>query len=250
MEDNQNHYKIFLDNLSKRLAMTSLKIGAIKLRPEDPFEWVSGYRMPIYNDNRLLLCNADYRQQVAEVFGAMMTYYDINPSIIAGTSTSGIPPATTLADRLGKPLIYVRDKPKDHGLHNQIEGIPDESDLKDKRILLIEDLISTGGSSAKTVQAIRNAKGSIDTCFAIFTYELDKATNMFAGIEPYDKETGEKLSTPCIVRAALTYNTLLEVAEETGYLKEAQVEMLKEWRADPFNWGANHGFPKVEKQKK
>ncbi len=247
MNDNIDSYIKHLDNLSTNLAMNSLKIGAIKLRPANPFQWASGYRMPIYNDNRLLLCNADYRSQVAEIFGTLMTIHELYPSIIAGTSTSGIPPATTLADKLGKPLIYVRDEPKKHGLQNQIEGIPDESDLKGKNVLLIEDLVSTGGSSVKAVQAIRNANGTIDNCFAIFTYNLDKATNMFAGVAPYDSD-GNRLLTPCKVHAALTYDKLLQVAKDTGYLTNLQVKMLEEWRADPFEWGNNRGFPKVEKK--
>src|SRR3989338_966104 len=139
------------------LAKIALKIGAIKLNTEVPFKWASGYFMPIYNDNRLLLGDAKHRQLVAEGLEHVIKTHQIPYDIIAGTSTAGISPATTLADKLGVPLIYIRDKPKDHGLRNQIEGIDSDSDLNGKTVVVVEDLISPGGSSLKAVQAVRNA---------------------------------------------------------------------------------------------
>ena len=169
--------------------------------------------------------------------------------VIAGTSTAGISPATTLADSIDASLIYVRDKPKGHGLRNQIEGVDAEKDLEGRTVIVIEDLISTGGSSAKAVQAVRDANGKCDYCLSIFNYGLDKAKAIFRGEEAYDKE-GNKLQSPCEVESQLTYEVLLEVAKETGYLTDEQVKLLEEWRADPFNWGEKHGFPKVEKGEK
>lgn len=220
----------------RQIAKAGLEIKAIKLRPNDPFTWASGFRMPIYNDNRMFLFQSEHRAMFAESFRDYLKSESIGYDVIAGTSTAGIPPATTLADLTGKPLIYVRDKPKGHGLKNQIEGIDAESDLQGRRVVLIEDLISTGGSSAAAVQAIRDANGECNHCLSIFNYGLDKADEVFGNLKP-----------KCNVGSLLTYDTLLEVAKETGYIDGQQTKMLSKWRADPFGWGEKHGFPKVEK---
>jgi len=159
----------------KQIAKAGLEINAIKLRPDNPFTWASGFRMPIYNDNRMFLFHPEHRGLLARGFEKILQSEEIPYEVIAGTSTAGIPPATTLADHLGKPMIYVRDKPKDHGLQNQIEGIDAESDLQGRKVILVEDLISTGGSSARAVQAIRDANGECNYCVSIFNYGLDKA---------------------------------------------------------------------------
>ena len=234
---------------AETLANISLSIGAIKLSPDKPFLWASGYYMPIYNDNRMLLGSAGHRRLIADSFMNIITQEGIDFKIIVGTSTAGIPHATTLADRMDSPLIYVRDKPKDHGMRNQIEGIDAEKNLERKRVILIEDLISTGGSSAAAVHAIRQANGTIDDCLSIFNYGLDAAVRMFDGREPFDKERKLKLETPCNVYSILDYNTLLEVAKKSGYVNESQIKMLQEWRESPLKWGERHGFPKVEKKK-
>jgi len=220
----------------KEIARISLDIGSIKLRPGDPFTWASGYRMPIYNDNRMLLFYPEYRVLIANGFKEIIDKEKIECDIIAGTSTAGIPHATILADLLNKPLIYIRDKPKDHGLKNQIEGLDADKDLDGKKVIVIEDLISTGGSSAKAVQAVRDAKGKVEYCLSIFSYGLDKAKNEF-----------DVLPEKTEVRSILTYDVLLETAKEIDYLTIAQIDLLADWRKDPFNWGAKHGFPKIEK---
>jgi orotate phosphoribosyltransferase len=236
-------------NYGTEIAKKALEIKAIKLRPEDPFTWASGFRMPIYNDNRMFLFYPQCREVITSGFETLLgeeaIQWGIKGPVIAGTSTAGIPHATALANNLNLPLIYVRDKPKDHGLRNQIEGIDAESDLQSRKVVLIEDLISTGGSSAKAVQGIRDANGECNYCFSIFNYGLDKAQEMFLGKEPYDKE-GNKLQTPCKVRSLLTYDTLLEVAKEVGYIDGPKAKMLAEWREDPFGWGEKHGFPKAK----
>ncbi|MEK6889935.1 MAG: orotate phosphoribosyltransferase [Nanoarchaeota archaeon] len=237
-----------LNRNAENLARISLEIGAIKLRPQKPFQWASGYMMPVYNDNRMLLGKSEHRKLISDGFYEIIQAYNILPDFIAGTSTAGIPHATTLADRMKLPLVYVRDKPKEHGMRNRIEGIDAERDLEGREGLLIEDLVSTGGSSVSAVQALRDANGNLNTCLSIFSYGFKEAEEMFAGNRPYDKEENE-LNTPCGIISLLNYDTLLRVGVETGKIKEDQVRLLEEWRADPWNWGANHGFPKVEKKK-
>ncbi len=218
------------------IAKAGLEINAVKLSPDNLFTRASVFIMPIYNDNRMFLFHPKHRVLLANGFEDILESEDLSFEVVAGTSTAGISPATTLADSLGKPLIYVRDKPKDHGLKNQIEGIDAESDLDGRSVILIEDLISTGGSSARAVQAIRDANGSCNYCLSIFNYGLDKAVMAFESLNPV-----------CDVRSLLTYDKLLEVAKEIGYINDQQAKMLEEWRADPFGWGEKHGFPKVER---
>lgn len=237
-------------NFAKEIAKAGLEIGAIKLRPDDPFTWASGYRMPIYNDNRMFLFYPKYRALITEGFHYVVSLEHMRPDVIAGTSTAGIPHATSLANKMHLPMIYIRDAPKDHGLQNQIEGLDADKDLTDMWVVLLEDLISTGGSSVKAVQAVRNASGNIEHCLSIFNYDLEKAAKMFTGEEPYDEKTGKKLVTPCDVRSLLTYGVLIDVARETSYINEAQANMLAEWRADPFGWGEKRGFQRVMKSDK
>ena len=168
----------------ERLAEISLEMGAIKLQPNDPFLWASGYRMPIYNDNRMLLSSSEARRLVAEGFLDILQQEEIDFEVIAGTSTAGIPHSTTLADMLGTPLTYVRTKAKDHGMGNQIEGLGGDRSYHNRKVVLIEDLISTGGSSIKAVQAVREAEGDITWCLAIFSYGLEKARTQFAEMVP------------------------------------------------------------------
>ena len=218
-------------NFGVEIAERSLKIKGIKLNPENPFQWASGFKMPIYNDNRLLLNDPDTRKLVAEGFSEIITERKIKCDVIAGTATAGIPHATTLADKLRKPLIYIREKPKDHGLKNYIEGIDSESTLKSLDVLVIEDLVSTGGSSLKAVQAVRNIHGKVNHMLAIFNYGFQETQEQFDEAD-------------CELTSLLTYDVLLDVAVREKYISENQLLALKEWRADPFNWGEKHGFPK------
>jgi orotate phosphoribosyltransferase len=219
----------------KEIAKVSLEIGSIKLRPGDPFTWASGYRMPIYNDNRMLLFYPEYRKLVIKGFKKIIKKENIECDVVAGTSTAGIPHAAILAELLKKPMIYIRDKPKDHGLKNQIEGLDADKDLDGKKVIVIEDLISTGGSSAKAVQAVRDAKGEVKYCLSIFSYGLLEANNAFNELKEETK-----------VISILTYDVLLKVAK-TNYLTSDQIKLLVDWRKDPFNWGEKNGFPKVIK---
>ncbi len=220
--------------LAAELAKRALAIRAIKLSPSDPFLWASGYRMPIYNDNRMLLGDAKTRALVARGLCDLIIKNNILYDVIAGTSTAGISPGTTLADMLKVPFIYIREKPKDHGLRTQIEGIGADATLEGKVIVIIEDLISTGGSSLKAVQAARNARGTVNHLLSIFNYGLEEAAHLFADAD-------------VVVHSLLTYDVLLEAAKAQRYINAEQQGMLGEWRADPFGWGEKHGFPKDER---
>ncbi|MCH3907602.1 MAG: orotate phosphoribosyltransferase [Sphaerochaeta sp.] len=219
------------------LAEKALENGAIRLSPDNPFTWASGYRMPIYNDNRQFLADWKSRAMIADAFCDLLAQTGYDPQNIAGTSTAGIPHATTLADRLHKSLSYVRSASKDHGLHQKIEGLDASGSYHHAKVLLIEDLISTGGSSVDAVTSIVQAEGSCDYCFAIFTYGLQASTDAFAALLP-----------ACTLKTILDYPTLLFHAEKRGYLTSAQVKTLAAWREDPFGWGEANGWPKEEKK--
>ena len=220
-------------NYGPKLAKAALSLGAIKLSPDKPFTWASGYRMPIYNDNRQFLALPEYRALIRDAFAEMVEVLGLGDvENISGTATAGIPHATSLADKLGKPMSYVRSSAKDHGMGNQIEGLAGGS-FGGKKVLLIEDLISTGSSSIKALQAIRQADGLCDTCLAIFTYGLDKAADAFAALTP-----------KCSVYTILDYATMLETALADGYISAEHAESLRQWREDPFAWGEKHGFLK------
>jgi len=206
--------------------------------------------MPIYNDNRMNLLFPENRDFIIASFEETLSENHIQYDIIAGTSTAGIPWASMLGYKEEKPVIYVRDKPKDHGMKNRIEGIDAERDLSGARVVLIEDLVSTGGSSVSAVQGIRDAKGEIDTCLSIFSYDLDQAMEMFGGSREFDKQTGARLDSPCVLLPSLNYETLLEVARKECYADNSQLELLREWRADPFGWGERYGHPHVKKQER
>jgi orotate phosphoribosyltransferase len=224
-----------IKDLDRRIAKEGLDVGAIKLDPDNPFQWASGYRMPIYNDNRMFLFRPDVRKTIARGLADIIAEEGVSPEVVAGTATAGIPHGALLADLLSLPFIYVRDKPKAHGLRNRIEGIDAASDLGGSRVVVIEDLISTGGSSARAVEGVREANGNCTWCLSIFSYGLERAAEKFAALDP-----------PCEFKSLLTFPVLLDVARTGGYLSEEQVALLAEWREDPFGWGAAHGFPRVE----
>ena len=181
--------------------------------------------MPIYNDNRLLLGKAEYRSFIAQIFAKYSEASVDNVDVIAGTATAGIPHATTLADRLSKPLIYVRATTKSHGMGNQIEGplVPGQ------KVLLIEDLISTGGSAINAVNAIREVGGIVENCFCIFSYGFIEARQRFDEIN-------------CQYHSILTFPDLLKEAESMQMLPNDQIESLRIWHKEPFKWAENKGF--------
>lgn len=225
-------------NLTHLVATRALNINAVKLNLKEPFQWASGYRMPIYNDNRLFLYSMVHRNMIVSAFRELIIGTGVKFDVIAGTSTAGIPWATLLAQIFGFHLVYIRDKPKEHGLKNRIEGIDAKSDLQDCEVIVIEDLISTGGSSASAVQAVRDAGGKCKHIISIFDYGFAEAKNLF-----------EQMTPPCSVYSILDYPTLMQAVEERGHFNKNEITELNEWRGAPTTWGEKRGFPKVVKEK-
>ena len=218
------------------IAMKALKMGAIRLSPDKPFCWASGYYMPIYNDNRTLLGDWEARRMIALSFKEILSKLEFDPDNIAGTSTAGIPHATTLGDLLQKPVSYIRSSSKDHGLGNQIEGLGRASGYNGSKVVLIEGLISTGMSSIKAVKAIQEAGGIVPYCLAIFSYGTDQGKQAFAELDP-----------KCTPVTILDYDFVIPIAKEAGLIRPEQEKMLLEWSSSPFTWGEKHGWKKEER---
>ncbi len=212
-------------NFAQQLAKISLEIGAIKINPKEPFTWASGYRMPLYNDNRMLLGNADHRHLIAEAMKAILEKVGARIDAVAGVATAGIPHATSLANLLKRPLIYVRSSPKDHGLKNQVEGI-----LKPgQAVVVVEDLISSGGSAIKAIEAVREAQGVVDHCLGIFSYDFLEAKDRFK-------------KSQCQLHTILTLDTLLQFAMEQRLIASEDKKVVDNWTQNPFEWGRQQGF--------
>lgn len=211
-----------MKQLDRILAEKLLKISAIKLQPENPFVWASGWNSPIYTDNRKTLSYPDIRSFIkVELCRLIMEEFDA-PDAIAGVATGAIAQGALVADTMGLPYVYVRSTPKDHGLENLIEG-----NLKPgQKVVVIEDLISTGGSSLKAVEAIRAAGCEVVGMAAIFTYGFPVAEEAF-------KKAGVTL------RTLSNYNSMLEAALETDYIKAGDIDTLRQWRKDPSVWVPN-----------
>lgn len=204
------------------LAEKLLEISAIKLQPNNPFTWASGWNSPIYTDNRKTLSYPEIRSIIKVEMCRMILENYPEADAIAGVATGAIAMGALVADTLNKPYVYVRSAPKDHGLENLIEG-----NLKPgQKVVVIEDLISTGGSSLKAVEAIRKAGCEVVGMVAIFTYQFPLAVENF-------QKAGVELLT------VSNYSAMLEAAVETNYIQESDLEALKEWRKDPANWVPN-----------
>ena len=211
-----------MKQLDQLLAEKLLKISAIKLQPANPFTWASGWNSPIYTDNRKTLSYPDVRSFIKVELCRLILESFGDADAVAGVATGAIAQGALVADTLGLPYVYVRSTPKDHGLENLIEG-----NLKPgQKVVVIEDLISTGGSSLKAVQAIRNAGCEVVGMAAIFTYGF-----------PVAEEAFEKANVKLLTLS--NYNAMLEAALATGYIKDEDVETLKEWRKDPATWYPN-----------
>ena len=209
-----------MEHIDRKLAAGLLRIGAVLLRPDEPFTWASGWRSPIYCDNRRILSDPQLRSMVAEAFAEKVSALYPEAEVVAGVATGAIAHGVLAADRLGKPFVYVRPKPKDHGTGSQIEGnLPEGA-----KVVVIEDLISTGMSSLAAVDALRKAGAEVLGMVAIFTYGFDLAADRF-------KEAGVRLST------LSNYGSLIDEATSAGVVKASDAEVLQSWRLNPANWG-------------
>lgn len=204
--------------ISKEIARNLLQIKAIKLSPQNPFTWASGLRSPIYCDNRITLSHPEVRTTIKKSFGSIANDFGAY-DCIAGVATAGIPHGALLADYLKKPFIYVRAEAKSHGRQNKIEGEVE----KGSRVLVIEDLISTGGSSIKAVDVLKDAGVEVIGVQAIFDYQFQIAKDNFngAGIE---------------FKTLSNYGDLIAEALESGYITEEQKDLLNAWNSDPKEW--------------
>lgn len=212
------HYP--MEDYSKKTAEYLLQIKAIKLQPSNPFTWASGWKSPIYCDNRKTLSFPEVRSFISSSFADLVRKLYPDAEMIAGVATGAIAHGALAADKLGLPFIYVRSGAKEHGLGNQIEGYYE----KGQKVVVVEDLISTGGSSLNAVRALRDAGCEVLGMVAIFTYEFRKASDEFK-------------SENCTLNTLCNYTVLVDTALRTGYIGDSEVETLKKWRIDPAGWG-------------
>jgi len=205
---------------ARELAKHLLEINAVLLRPNDPFTWSSGWNSPIYCDNRLTLRYPAIRKKIAQEFTSLIEQKFSDIDVVTGTATAGIPHAAWAAGALDKPMAYVRAKAKAYGMGNQIEG----GVAKGESTVVIEDLISTGGSAMSVVEALQFVGAEVEAVLSIFTYGFDKANKRFedAGVPVFN---------------LTDYETLIEVAAEEDFVNAGDLELLSSWRANPESWG-------------
>lgn len=210
---------IFKDDEAAILAGFLLQIKAIKLRPAKPFTWASGLKSPIYCDNRITLSYPKIRTHIRQQFvQAILEKYD-KPDIIVGVATGGIAQGALIAQELGLPFAYVRSDKKSHGLHNEVEGIVE----KGQSAVVIEDLVSTGGSSLKAVDAMRQRGLEVKGMMAIFTYGLQQSEENFK-------------TAKCELTTLTDYESLIRKASEENYITEKDLQSLIQWRLNPEAW--------------
>tara|TARA_B100000902_G_C27313435_1_gene919803 strand:+ start:3352 stop:3993 length:642 start_codon:yes stop_codon:yes gene_type:complete len=210
---------IYNIDIAKQIAKSLLQIKAIILQPENPFKWASGWNSPIYCDNRKTLSYPEVRNYIRQSISLMIKSHYKGANIIAGVATAGIPHGVLVAEELGLPFIYVRSEAKKHGKKNQIEGHFEEG----QSVILVEDLISSGKSSIEVVKVLRSKNLNVKGVVSIFTYGFQNA------IDNFDKENCKYISLS-------DYNSLLEEAIKSQYIKEDDLSILKEWRINPSNW--------------
>ncbi|MBD3330363.1 orotate phosphoribosyltransferase [Candidatus Peregrinibacteria bacterium] len=212
-------------SLEKEIAENLLNKEAVKVSIEPPFTWVSGIKSPVYCDNRKMISFPEERKAVVEGFKTLLEEKGLKPDVLGGTATAAIPWAAFLAYELDLPMIYIRPEKKEHGAGKQIEGHLEEG----QNVLIIEDLISTGGSSVKAAEAVREAGAKVDDIFAIVTWEIPKSISRF-------EEANLSLST------LTDYTNIIGLASEKGVIPSDQLDAILQFKEDPASWGEKMGF--------
>ena len=210
---------ILNNDMGVKVAEFLLQIKAVKLQPKNPFTWASGWKSPIYCDNRVTLSYPNIRTFIRQSYSTAILEHFGKPDVIAGVATGGIAQGALVAEELGLPFIYVRSTPKAHGMGNQIEGHFEEG----QKVIVIEDLISTGGSSLKAIEALREAKLDVKGLVAIFTYGFEVAEINFR-------------EAKCPYVTLTNYDLLIEKALNDNYIAKDDVESLKDWKTNPSEW--------------
>ena len=211
--------------IASDVAEILLEIKAITLSPEKPYRFASGILSPVYCDNRLIMSYPEKREKIIDYFFQVIKEKGLNFDVVAGIASSGIPYAAWLSERLGKPMIYIRKKSKEHGKENLIEGRLG----KNQKVIIVEDLISTGSSSVNGIEAVRNQGGKVEHCLAIITYNMQKAKDNFRNAN-------------CELITLSDFRTLIDVASKKKYIKPGVRGKTLEWNKDPQNWGKKMGF--------
>jgi orotate phosphoribosyltransferase len=206
--------------IEQKVAEFLLQIKAIKLQPNNPFTWASGLKSPIYCDNRITLSHPTIRTYIRQNLTALVQEEFGSVGLIAGVATAGIPQGVLVAQELGLPFAYVRSKAKEHGTGSLIEG----EVFDGQRVVIVEDLVSTGKSSLQAVEALRQAGCDVAGLVAIFSYGLDEATNNFKNAK-------------CRFSTLSNYNALIQFASEHRFINKEDIELLRKWRDNPAEWG-------------
>lgn len=213
-------------SLAKEISESLLKRGAVKVSIDPPFTWVSGIKSPVYCDNRKMISFVEDRKAIVDGLISLMKEKDLKPDVIGGTATAAIPWAAFLAYELGLPMIYIRPEKKEHGAGKQIEGHLEPN----QNVLIVEDLISTGGSSVKAAEAVREEGGCVvEDILAIVTWEIPKSKVRF-------EEAGIRLST------LTDYTNIIGLAAETGAIPSDQLDVVLQFKENPAEWGKKMGF--------
>lgn len=208
-----------MENVARNVARNLLQINAIKLSPTQPFVWASGWNSPIYCDNRKTLSYPAVRKLIYQSFAQLIAAKYPDAEVIAGVATGAIAHGVLVAEHMGKPFVYVRSAPKSHGLENLIEGDAPSG----KKVVVVEDLISTGGSSLAAVEALRKAEANVLGLVAIFTYGFEAAARNFEAAH-------------CACDTLSNYNSLIDEAVASGYIKNTDLDTLQQWRKSPDTW--------------
>ncbi|MFC1691645.1 orotate phosphoribosyltransferase [Nanoarchaeota archaeon] len=211
------------ESTKEKIAEILLRLKAVTLKPNDPFKYASGRLGPIYCDNRIILSYPDDRDALIESFVELIKSKNLEFDVVGGTATAGIPHAALIADKLKKPMIYARGQAKDHGKQAKVDGRL----KKGQKVLVVEDLINTGGSSLAVIEAIREAGGIVEDCVAIFTYNLKEAEDAFANAN-------------CNLITLTDFRTLVDFAVQEKYISDEEKNILFEWKLNPEKWSEAH----------